>query len=49
MEIIRSLLLLPGLARAAGCKGRVAYDGPVASALVVTFQNPKSAHAEDSR
>jgi cytochrome P450 len=51
IEIIRSLLLLPGLARAAGSKGRVAYDGPVASALVVTFQkhHSKSAHAEDRR
>jgi cytochrome P450 len=51
MEIIRSLLLLPGLARAAGSKGRVAYDGPVASALVVTFQkhHSKSAHVEDRR
>jgi cytochrome P450 len=51
METIRSLLLLPGLARAAGSDGRVAYDGPVASALVVTFQkhHPKPAHAGERR
>jgi cytochrome P450 len=51
MEIIRSLLVLPGLARAAGAKGRVAYEGPVASALFVTFQKhqSKSAHVGDRR
>jgi cytochrome P450 len=42
MQMIRSLLLLPDLARAAGSKGRVAYDGPVASALVLTFQKDHS-------
>ena len=46
MEIVRSLLLLPHLARATGSSGRVAYDGPVASALVVTFQKHHSKPAD---
>ncbi len=39
IEIIRSLLVLPDLSRADGPKGRVAYEGPVAAGLVVTFNN----------
>ena len=39
IEIVRSLLVLPDLSRADGPKGRVAYDGPVAAGLVVTFKN----------
>lgn len=38
LEIVRSLLRLPDLERAAGLDGRVRYDGPVARSLVVTFQ-----------
>jgi cytochrome P450 len=37
IEIFRSLLVLPNLCRAAGSKGRLAFDGPVAAGLVVTF------------
>ena len=37
-EVFRSVLLLPGLSRAAGSKGRLAYEGPVPTSLVVTFQ-----------
>jgi cytochrome P450 len=37
LEIFRSLLVLPDLSRAAGSKGRLAFDGPVAAGLVVTF------------
>ncbi len=37
LEIFRSLLVLPNLSRAAGPKGRLAFDGPVAAGLVVTF------------
>jgi len=37
IEIIRRLLLLPGLERAAGQRGRVAYDGPVVRSLTLTF------------
>jgi len=37
VETIRALVLLPNLKRAAGCKGRVHYDGPVVSSLGVTF------------
>jgi cytochrome P450 len=39
IEIIRSLLVLPDLSRADGPKGRVAYEGPVAAGLFVTFHN----------
>jgi cytochrome P450 len=39
IEIFRSLLFLPNLSRAAGPKGHIAYIGPVAAGLVVTFQN----------
>jgi cytochrome P450 len=38
LEIFRSLLVLPNLSRAVGSKGRLAFDGPVAAGLVVTFQ-----------
>jgi cytochrome P450 len=38
LEGARSLLLLPDLARAAGLEGRVSYEGPAPSSLVVTFQ-----------
>jgi cytochrome P450 len=38
LEIFRSLLLLPDLARAAGSDGRIQYDGPAASSLILTFQ-----------
>jgi len=37
LEIFRSLLVLPNFSRAAGSKGRLAFDGPVAAGLVVTF------------
>ena len=37
IEVFRSLFFLPNLARAAGSKGRIAYIGPVATELVVTF------------
>src|SRR3984885_8589577 len=39
LEIFRSVLVLPDLSRAAGSKGRLAFDGPVATGLVVTFQS----------
>ena len=39
LEIFRSLLVLPIFSRAAGSKGRLAFDGPVAAGLVVTFQS----------
>jgi cytochrome P450 len=39
LEIFRSLLVLPDLSRAAGSKGRLVFDGPVAAGLVVTFQS----------
>ncbi|MGA2292908.1 cytochrome P450 [Bradyrhizobium sp.] len=39
LEVFRSLLVLPGLSRAAGPKGRLAFDGPVAAGLIVTFQS----------
>jgi len=39
LEIFRSLLVLPDLSRAAGSKGRLIFDGPVAAGLVVTFQS----------
>ena len=38
LEIIRSLLRLPGLKRVAGLAGRVRYDGPVPSSLVLSFE-----------
>jgi cytochrome P450 len=38
LEVFRSLLLLKGLSRAKGAKGRLQFDGPVAASLVVTFQ-----------
>jgi cytochrome P450 len=37
IEIIRSLLLLPGLKRGPGPRGRVRYDGPAARSLVLRF------------
>jgi cytochrome P450 len=37
LEVFRSLLLRPGLSRAAGRDGRLAFDGPAAAGLVVTF------------
>jgi cytochrome P450 len=37
MEIIPALLRLPRLARAAGSAGKVQYEGPVCSSLVLTF------------
>ncbi len=37
LEIFRSLLVFSNLSRAAGAKGRLAFDGPVAAGLVVTF------------
>jgi cytochrome P450 len=37
LEIFRSLLVFPHLARATGAKGRLVFDGPVAAGLVVTF------------
>jgi cytochrome P450 len=37
MEVIPAVLRLRGLARAAGAKGRVQYEGPVCSSLVLTF------------
>lgn len=37
LEVFRSLLVLPDLSRAAGSKGRLVFDGPVAAGLVVTF------------
>jgi cytochrome P450 len=39
LEIFRSVLVLPDLSRAAGSKGRLAFDGPVATGLVVTFRS----------
>jgi cytochrome P450 len=39
LEIFRRLLVLPGLSRAAGAKGRLVFDGPVAAGLVVKFQS----------
>ena len=39
LEVFRSLLVLPDLSRAAGSKGRLAFDGPAAASLVVTFQS----------
>jgi cytochrome P450 len=38
LEIFRTLLVLPGLSRAAGAKGRLVFDGPVATSLVVKSQ-----------
>jgi cytochrome P450 len=38
IEIIRSLLRLPGLKRPVGRGGRVWYDGPVPSSLIVSFE-----------
>ena len=38
MEIIRSLLRLPVLKRAAGPNGRVRYNGPVPSSLMLSFE-----------
>lgn len=40
LEVVRAVVALPGLARVRGCAGHVAYDGPVAHSLVVTFQRP---------
>ena len=37
LEIFRWLLLRPGLSRAAWPSGRLAFDGPAAAGLVVTF------------
>ena len=38
LEIVRSLLRLPDLRRVSGPEGRVRYDGPVTSSLVLTFE-----------
>jgi cytochrome P450 len=38
IEIIRSLLRLPGLKRTVGRRGRVRYDGPVPRSLVLSFE-----------
>jgi cytochrome P450 len=38
VEIFRALLLCDGLKRAAGSRGRIAYDGPAATSLVLTFR-----------
>jgi len=38
LEVVRSLLRLPGLRRVSGPEGRVRYDGPVTSSLVLTFE-----------
>jgi cytochrome P450 len=38
VEIFRALLLCDDLKRAAGSSGRIAYDGPAASSLVITFR-----------
>ena len=38
MEIVRALLRLRNLKRAAGPDGRVHYDGPVTSSFVLTFE-----------
>jgi len=48
LEIFRSLLLLPDLARASGPEGRIQYDGPAASSLTLTFQ-AKPAHVRTGR
>ncbi len=37
VEIVRTVLLLPGLQRASGRRGRVRYDGPAVDSLRVTF------------
>jgi cytochrome P450 len=41
MEIIRSLLLVPDLARA-GSNGRLAYEGPAAFSMVLTFRKDRA-------
>jgi cytochrome P450 len=41
MEVVRIVTALPDLARFPGSAGRVAYDGPVAHSLVVTFRRPQ--------
>jgi cytochrome P450 len=41
MEIIRSLLLVPDLARA-GPNGRLAYEGPAAFSMVLTFRKDRA-------
>ena len=38
IEIVRSLLLLPDLDRSTSPHGNLSYEGPVASALVLTFR-----------
>jgi cytochrome P450 len=45
IEVVRALSRLPGVARAAGSDGQVAYDGPAPCSLVVTFEprNPGAA------
>ena len=42
MEIVRSLLLVPDLARAPGSNGRLAYEGPAAFSMVLTFQKDRA-------
>jgi len=42
MEIIRSLLLVPDLARAPGSNGRLVYEGPAAFSMVVTFRKDRA-------
>jgi cytochrome P450 len=41
MEIIRSLLLVPDLVRA-GSNGRLAYEGPAAFSMVLTFRKDRA-------
>jgi cytochrome P450 len=41
MEVIRSLLLVPDLARASS-NGRLAYEGPAAFSMVVTFRKDRA-------
>lgn len=38
MEMVRALLRLPGLARAAGSDGQIRYEGPAPYSFVLTFQ-----------
>jgi hypothetical protein len=41
MEVIRSLLLVPDLARA-GSNGRLTYEGPAAFSMVLTFREDRA-------
>ncbi|WP_213289930.1 cytochrome P450 [Bradyrhizobium sp. sGM-13] len=42
MEIVRALLLLPDLVRKPGASGRLAYEGPAASSMIVTFSKVRA-------